>query len=150
MLLITFQCVLVNQNTLETLSSHVLYCQVFLLFLTYFAILLYTLSDKVKQNPCYPSPCGPNSQCREINGQAVCSCVPGFIGSPPTCRPECITSQECLLNQACVNQKCIDPCPGTCGINAKCQVVNHNPFCTCLPQYFGDPFVRCIPKRKLP
>lgn len=103
---------------------------------------------EIKQNPCFPSPCGPNSQCREINGQAVCSCVPGFIGSPPSCRPECITSQECLLNQACVNQKCIDPCPGTCGINAICQVVNHNPFCSCLPKYVGDPFLRCLPKRK--
>lgn len=107
------------------------------------------LPVKEKQNPCYTSPCGPNSQCREVNGQAVCSCVPGFIGSPPTCRPECITSQECPLNQACVNQKCIDPCPGTCGLNAKCQVVNHNPFCSCLPNYVGDPFIRCSPKRKL-
>lgn len=107
------------------------------------------LPVKEKRNPCYPSPCGPNSQCREMNDQAVCSCVPGYIGSPPTCRPECIISQECFLNQACVNQKCIDPCPGTCGLNAKCQVVNHNPFCSCLPNFVGDPFVRCLPKRKL-
>lgn len=95
------------------------------------------------KNPCYPSPCGPNSQCREINGQAVCSCVPGYIGAPPTCRPECIVSSECDLNKACVNQKCIDPCPGTCGLSALCQVVNHNPICTCPPQYAGDPFIRC-------
>lgn len=99
---------------------------------------------EIKKNPCNPTPCGPNSQCREINGQAVCSCIPGFIGSPPTCRPECVTSQECSLNQACVNQKCIDPCPGTCGINAKCQVVNHSPICSCLPSYSGDPFTRCL------
>jgi hypothetical protein len=100
------------------------------------------------RNPCSPSPCGPNSQCREINTQAVCSCVPGYIGSPPTCRPECITSSECPLSQACVNQKCIDPCPGTCGLSAKCQVVNHNPICSCPPDYTGDPFTRCFPKRK--
>lgn len=99
-------------------------------------------------NPCFPSPCGPNSQCREINNQAVCSCVPGFLGSPPTCRPECVTSSECALSLACVNQKCIDPCPGTCGLNAKCQVVNHNPICSCPPKYSGDPFVRCLPIRK--
>lgn len=102
----------------------------------------------VVQHPCNPSPCGPNSQCREINNQAVCSCIPGYIGSPPTCRPECLTSSECPLNEACVNQKCIDPCPGTCGINTNCQVINHNPICSCLPRYTGDPFTQCKPISK--
>lgn len=105
---------------------------------------LASLSEPVVTNPCNPSPCGPNSQCREISGQAVCSCAPGFIGSPPTCRPECVTSSECLLNQACANQKCIDPCPGTCGIGALCQVINHNPICSCPNKYSGDPFTRCL------
>jgi hypothetical protein len=95
------------------------------------------------QNPCNPSPCGPNSQCREINGQAVCSCLTGYVGSPPTCRPECVSSSDCALNRACINQKCVDPCPGTCGINGLCQVVNHNPICTCPPRYTGDPFTQC-------
>lgn len=104
--------------------------------------------DSLPQNPCNPSPCGPNSQCRQINGQAVCSCVPGFIGSPPTCRPECIISSECSLTKACVNQKCVDPCPGSCGINAKCQVINHNPICSCSERFSGDPFIRCLPIRK--
>ncbi|VEN50381.1 unnamed protein product, partial [Callosobruchus maculatus] len=108
------------------------------------------VQEESPKNPCQPNPCGPNSQCREINGQAVCSCVPGFIGSPPTCRPECVTSSECPLNQACVNQKCIDPCPGTCGLRAKCQVVNHNPICSCPPKYSGDPFTRCVPIEKRP
>jgi hypothetical protein len=100
----------------------------------------------VPQNPCSPSPCGPNSQCREINGQAVCSCIPGYIGSPPTCRPECVSSSECALNQACVNQKCIDPCPGTCGIGAKCQVVNHNPICSC-PSRTESVWTKCSMQR---
>jgi hypothetical protein len=104
--------------------------------------------EPVVTNPCNPSPCGPNSQCREFNGQAVCSCVPGYIGSPPTCRPECVVSSECPLNEACVNQKCIDPCPGTCGVGAHCQVVNHNPICSCPPRFTGDPFSRCLPIRK--
>lgn len=69
----------------------------------------------IEQRPCHPSPCGPNSQCREINGQAVCSCVSTYIGSPPSCRPECVVNSECLLSEACVNQKCADPCPGSCG-----------------------------------
>ena len=100
-------------------------------------------------NPCNPSPCGPNSQCREINGQAVCSCVMGFIGSPPTCRPECVVSSECPQNQACNNQKCRDPCLGTCGVGARCSVVNHNPICSCPERFTGDPFVRCQPISKI-
>lgn len=94
-------------------------------------------------NPCSPNPCGPNSQCRTNNGQAVCSCLDGYMSSPPTCRPECISSSECSLDQACLNQKCINPCPGTCGLRANCQVVNHNPICSCPNSYTGDPFVRC-------
>lgn len=95
------------------------------------------------KNPCSPSPCGPNSVCREINGQAVCSCVLGYIGAPPTCRPECVVSSECRLHQSCVNQKCVDPCPGSCGLSATCQVVNHNPICSCPSGFTGDPFSRC-------
>lgn len=93
--------------------------------------------------PCNPSPCGPNSQCRAINNQAVCSCLPTFIGAPPSCRPECTISAECPLNEACNNHKCINPCIGSCGYAAKCEVVNHNPICSCPPQYTGDPFVQC-------
>lgn len=100
-------------------------------------------------DPCQPNPCGPNSQCRNVNGQSVCSCLPNYIGSPPSCRPECTVSSECDLNRACVNQKCIDPCPGTCGLNADCQVSNHNPICSCKPVMTGDPFFRCysIPRK---
>lgn len=94
-------------------------------------------------NPCIPSPCGPNSQCKIINEQAVCSCLPTFLGVPPGCRPECTTSAECSHSTACINQKCVDPCPGVCGLNAKCTVINHNPICSCKQNYIGDPFTRC-------
>ena len=96
------------------------------------------------QNPCDPSPCGPNSQCRLVNQHAVCSCSLGFIGNPPSCRPECVVSSECPQNRACINQKCLDPCPGTCGLNARCQVVNHNPICSCAAGFTGDPLARCL------
>lgn len=99
-------------------------------------------------NPCNPSPCGPNSKCREYNGQAVCSCIESFVGAPPSCRPECIVSSDCPQSEACVNQKCKDPCPGTCGINARCQVINHSPICSCVVGHTGDPFTRCHPIRK--
>lgn len=95
-------------------------------------------------DPCQPSPCGPNSHCRQIDQHAVCSCKTNFIGTPPNCKPECVVSSECAQDKACVNQKCNDPCPGTCGINARCQVVNHNAICSCSPGYSGDPFIKCI------
>lgn len=101
--------------------------------------------EPVYTNPCSPSPCGPNSQCREINGQGVCSCVPRYIGSPPNCRPECVINADCPQNEACQNQKCRDPCPGTCGVGARCSVVNHAPICVCPARQTGDPFVRCVP-----
>lgn len=66
---------------------------------------------------------------------------------PPNCRPECSVSSECSQDKACVNQKCIDPCPGTCGSNARCNVLNHSPICSCPSGYTGDPFVQCIVER---
>lgn len=101
------------------------------------------ISFSTDVDPCNPSPCGPNSICRVIDNHAVCSCQPGLIGAPPSCRPECVTSAECSLTQACLMSKCKDPCPGTCGLNAKCHVINHNPICSCPPGYNGDPFRHC-------
>lgn len=94
-------------------------------------------------NPCLPSPCGPNSQCRVIGTQAACSCLENFVGRPPNCRPECTINAECSSNLACVHEKCIDPCPGYCGINAICRVITHNPTCSCLSGYEGNPSVQC-------
>lgn len=93
---------------------------------------------------CVPSPCGPYSQCREVNSHAVCSCQKNYFGSPPNCRPECVVSSECNADKSCVNRRCVDPCPGTCGLNARCQVVNHNAICSCQSGHIGDPFVRCV------
>jgi len=100
------------------------------------------------RDPCSPSPCGPNSQCRVVNQQAVCSCLQDYVGSPPQCRPECVVSYECPQDRACVNLKCADPCPNTCGIGAQCTTKNHNPICACPPGFTGDPFSQCTPQRK--
>lgn len=110
-------------------------------FLSYLAIVEPT-------NPCQPSPCGPFSQCRVVNLHAVCSCQANYVGAPPMCRPECSVSTDCSQDKACINQKCRDPCPGTCGLNARCNVVNHNPICSCPPGQTGDPFVRCLQESK--
>lgn len=97
------------------------------------------------ENPCVPSPCGPNSQCRVVGTQAACSCLPNYIGRAPNCRPECTTSNECPHNLACINERCESPCAGSCGINAECSVLNHNPICACYPGYEGDPLSICNP-----
>ena len=95
------------------------------------------------EKPCAPSPCGPNSLCQEAGNNAVCSCRPGYFGSPPDCRPECVSNAECSPQKACINQKCEDPCPGTCGQNAECRIINHNPICSCTAGYTGDAYSRC-------
>ena len=94
--------------------------------------------------PCDPSPCGANAICRVQNNAGSCSCLPEYIGNPyDGCRPECTVNTDCSANLACIRSKCQDPCPGTCGTNAECQVVSHLPNCVCLPGYSGNPFQYC-------
>lgn len=44
-----------------------------------------------------------------------------------------------------MKNKCGDPCVGTCGIDAKCEVYNHIPMCSCSFGMTGDPFHSCQP-----
>lgn len=100
--------------------------------------------DPISQpNPCVPSPCGPNSQCRVSATGAVCSCLPNYIGRSPNCRPECTINDECSLQMACTNNRCVNPCIGSCGNNALCHVSNHAPICMCQPDFTGDPYSGC-------
>lgn len=95
-------------------------------------------------NVCQPSPCGINAVCREQNGVGSCTCIEDHLGNPyEGCHPECVLNSDCPSNKACVRNKCQDPCPGVCGQNALCNVVNHLPQCNCLPGYTGDPFRFC-------
>lgn len=94
-------------------------------------------------NPCQPSPCGPNAECREIGNSPSCICLREYIGSPPNCRPECASNTDCSSNLACINMKCRDPCPGACGLNAECRVISHTPMCICQSGFAGDPFSQC-------
>lgn len=107
--------------------------------------------EEDQKDPCFPSPCGPNSKCENYNGFAKCSCLPNYYGKSPNCRPECILNSDCPSNQACINKKCSDPCKSMCGINAICNVVNRYPICSCPPHLpKGDPVIRCdtMPDRK--
>lgn len=93
-------------------------------------------------DPCNPSPCGSNAVCND----GVCSCLPEFQGDPYSgCRPECVLNTDCPRNRACIRNKCTDPCPGTCGQDAQCSVVNHIPMCTCPQGMSGNPFIQCRP-----
>lgn len=97
-----------------------------------------------KPRPCIPSPCGANAICKENNDVGSCSCLSDYIGNPyEGCRPECSINTDCEPSKACIQSKCRDPCPGTCGQNAVCQVINHIPSCSCLPRFTGDPFQFC-------
>lgn len=104
----------------------------------------------MEKDPCVPSPCGIFAICRNNAGQPSCSCTPGYFGSPPNCRPECVTNQDCTSSHACITEKCRDPCPGSCGQNARCSVMNHIAICTCVEGYKGDPFTACsvVPQGK--
>ena len=77
---------------------------------------------EVRPPPNYPpstcerDPCGPNSRCELEGPRVVCHCLPGFFGKPPNCRPECLISEDCAANEACIRNKCTDPCQTiTCG-----------------------------------
>lgn len=106
-------------------------------------VYVYSLPALARDEPkdlCNPSPCGANANC--ANG--ICSCIPGYGGDPyHGCRPECVLNSECPRDKACIRSKCVDPCPGTCGQAALCDVINHIPMCSCPPGYTGNAFVSC-------
>lgn len=107
----------------------------------------------IQSNPCSPTPCGVNAICRVNQNAGSCSCMPDFVGNPyDGCRPECVLNSDCPSNQACIGSKCTDPCPGTCGQNANCQVIMHMPTCVCVNGFTGDPFRSCrlvVEQRKI-
>ncbi len=109
-----------------------------------FFLILATPSPEPVLSPCDPTPCGDNAECSELGRAAACKCLPGFFGDPYlSCRPECVLNTDCSTSLACINAKCRDPCPGTCGINAICNVFNHVPKCACLQGYIGDAVNEC-------
>ena len=85
-------------------------------------------------NPCNPSPCRYNGECRVTNGVASCT------------YPECVVNEDCSRDRSCVNQKCRDPCINACGVNAICNAINHKAVCTCPPGYYGSAYSQCLPQ----
>ncbi|XP_065224570.1 uncharacterized protein LOC135848566 [Planococcus citri] len=110
--------------------------------------------SKTVTNVCIPSPCGPNSECKQKDNRAICSCKKNQLDSPSTCRFECVFNSECPQNKACIGKKCQDPCAGNgmCGKNTSttCEVENHVPICSCKPGLTGDPSIECVKEEDLP
>ena len=77
-----------------------------------------------KPEPCNPSPCGTNAECIPNGDNANCKCPAGYQGDPFVfCKKgECEYDHECDHQLACFDFKCRDPCIGTCGQAAECQV----------------------------
>lgn len=97
-------------------------------------------NDLIVTDSCEPSPCGSNADC--LNG--ICTCKSGFFGDPYfECRPECVANEECAFDKACIHNKCVDPCIGTCGFNAQCLISNHVPNCICPAGTSGNAFISC-------
>lgn len=89
------------------------------------------------RDPCFPSPCGPNTMCsKRDNNVAQCRCMPGFIPHPHTidgCRRECERNADCPEDKRCNrNFKCEVVCgANVCSGNQRCRAVNHQASCTC-------------------
>ncbi|XP_046675556.1 neurocan core protein-like [Homalodisca vitripennis] len=101
------------------------------------------------EDPCL-NLCKGNSNCQVRGHVPYCSCKPGFAGDPFTgCNQrisalaQCETNEDCPRDRVCARKKCEDPCLGVCGYNSTCQVLDHVPYCSCRPGFYGDPFSKC-------
>lgn len=66
------------------------------------------------------------------NGVCTCKCPSRLSGNPHLkYRSECVLNSDCDRTLACASNKCVDPCPETCGSGAECRVINPsgNDFC---------------------
>lgn len=119
-----------------------------ILYWTFFILKCNIIFPDPKQNdPCIPSPCGPNAICQKRGNTVVCTCPPDLLGDPTSvsgCRPECVLSSDCPGDKACINTKCVNPCSrSVCGFGADCTVINHSPLCSCPHPKAGNPFIEC-------
>ena len=104
--------------------------------------------EEDKTDICNPNPCGPGATPTPGQGICKCKCSPGLFGDPyQGCRPECIINSDCSRDLACSSNKCVDPCPGTCGQHATCSVINHIPTCVCLKGFVGNAFEECFERK---
>jgi hypothetical protein len=62
----------------------------------------------------------------------------------------CQSDEECPLDEACKNRKCVKPCKNyICGSSAYCSNMNHRAVCRCLDGFVGEPTRSCAPPSAL-
>ncbi|XP_022245556.1 fibrillin-1-like, partial [Limulus polyphemus] len=128
------------------------------------------------QNPCtIPGSCGINATCISDFHRPICSCKIGYVGDPYvkctlgnesycttdavcpiqqicesfSCVIGCRSDHNCAFEEACINRICQNPCSvfGACGRNSICEPINHQPECSCPPNFRGNPNVICSSDR---
>jgi len=82
----------------------------------------------------------------------------------------CQRHTECPSSKVCLNSQCTDPClikntfdnsnissfhdsldaaknknENMCGPNSKCSVIEHTQLCSCEQNYYGNPYIGCVP-----
>ena len=98
-------------------------------------------------DPCaVNNPCGENAICENNGQRPTCSCPDGHAGDPYVrcVRGDCIANEDCNVDQACKDFRCVDPCSFSCGNGADCTPRNHVAICRCPRGRTGDPFQVCI------
>jgi hypothetical protein len=108
---------------------------------------------------CRVEKCGINAQCLSQRHRAICSCPPGYEGSPhqectviasriPS-RVECDSDDQCPFDRTCLNERCVNPCgqSDSCGRGALCYTESHKAVCKCPIGYTGNAAIKCIPRK---
>ena len=79
-------------------------CQV--ICLLHIALHTDTIFSNKCKDPCPGASCGPNSECRVTNHEAVCHCKLHYKGNPPNCRLETTTTSTTTTKPNFEFEKC--------------------------------------------
>ncbi|XP_070510099.1 fibropellin-1-like [Chironomus tepperi] len=98
---------------------------------------------EISEQECTPNPCGPYSTCTYFNNNRNCSCLPGYISSPPNCS-RCKSDTDCPKTYVCITGECTEnPCLPFCGYQASCEVYEGKIECYCEEINRYNPFMEC-------
>lgn len=105
-------------------------------------------------NPCTTHSCGHGAECIVQAHKPHCTCPAGTQGSPMVSCVSvvCQYNEDCADHEACdrLNRRCRPVCEqDTCAEQATCLAQSHQPTCTCLSGFQGNPYIECIGKFNL-